>query len=92
VAPTEEDRLKILELLSRDNLAADEEGVEVLVADFADDGVIEGFYGSGRGEEAMRRDLPAKFSSSGSGIAPRRSRARSPNLGVCRAHRRQPWP
>ena len=36
-----------------------------MVADFADDGVIEGFYSTGQGKEAMRRDLPAIFEAEG---------------------------
>lgn len=60
-----EDRLEILELLFRYNLAADEKDVDAMVADFADDGVIEGFYRTGRGKEVMRRDLPAIFEAEG---------------------------
>ena len=40
MALTVEDRLEILELLSRYNLAADDKDVEAMVADFADDGMI----------------------------------------------------
>src|SRR3712207_4319849 len=36
-----------------------------MVADFAEDGVIEGFYSTGRGKEAMRLDLPAVFEAEG---------------------------
>ena len=65
MALTLEDRLEILELLSGYNLAADEKNVEAMLADFADDGVIEGFYSTGQGQEAMRRDLPAIFEAEG---------------------------
>src|SRR3712207_8101736 len=36
-----------------------------MVADFAEDGVIEGFYSTGRGQDAIRRDLPAIFEAEG---------------------------
>jgi hypothetical protein len=65
VALTVEDRLEMLELLSRYNLAADDNDVEAMVADFTEDGVIEGFYSTGQGKEAMRRDLPAIFEAEG---------------------------
>ena len=65
MALTLEDRLEILELLSRYNLAADDKDVEAMVADFAEDGLIEGFYSTGRGKEAIRRDLPAIFEAEG---------------------------
>ena len=65
MALTLEDRLEILELLSRYNLAADDKDVEAMVADFTEDGVIEGFYVTGQGKEAMRRDLPAIFEAEG---------------------------
>ena len=65
MALTLEDRLEILELLSRYNLAADDKDVEAMVADFAEDGVIEGFYSTRRGKEAIRRDLPAIFEAEG---------------------------
>ena len=59
------DRLEVLELLSRYNLAADDKDVEAMVADFTEDGMIEGFYSTGQGKEAMRRDLPAIFEAEG---------------------------
>jgi hypothetical protein len=65
VGLTLEDRLEILELLSRYNLAADDKDVEAMVADFTEDGVIEGFYVTGQGKEAIRRDLPAIFEAEG---------------------------
>ena len=65
MALTVEDRLEILELLSRYNLAADDKDVEAMVADFTEDGMIEGFYSTGQGKEAMRRDLPAIFEAEG---------------------------
>ncbi len=65
MALTLENRMEILELMSRYNLAADDKDVEAMVADFADDGMIEGFYGTGQGKEAMRRDLPAIFEAEG---------------------------
>ncbi len=65
VALSVEHRLEILELLSRYNLAADDKDVEAMVTDFADDGVIEGFYSTGQGKEAMRRDLPPIFEAEG---------------------------
>jgi ketosteroid isomerase-like protein len=65
VALTVGDRLEIMELVARYNLAADEKDVEATLAEYADDGVIEGFYSTGRGKEAMRRDLPAVFEAEG---------------------------
>ena len=65
MALTVGDRLEIMELVARYNLAADEKDVEATLAEYADDGVIEGFYSTGRGKEAMRRDLPAIFEAEG---------------------------
>ncbi len=60
-----EDRLEIMDLVARYNRAADEKDVETTLAEYADDGVIEGFYSTGRGKEAMRQDLPAVFEAEG---------------------------
>jgi ketosteroid isomerase-like protein len=65
MALTAEDRLEIMDLVARYNLAADEKDVEATLAEYADDGVIEGFYSTGRGKEAMRQDLPAIFDAEG---------------------------
>src|SRR3712207_3990870 len=65
MALTAEDRLEIMDLVARYNLAADEKDVEATLAEYADDGVIEGFYSTGRGKEAMRQDLPAIFEAEG---------------------------
>jgi ketosteroid isomerase-like protein len=65
MALTAEDRLEIVDLVARYNLAADEKDVEATLAEYADDGVIEGFYSTGRGKEAMRQDLPAIFDAEG---------------------------
>ena len=65
MALTVEDRLEIMDLVARYNLAADEKDVEATLAEYADDGVIEGFYSTGRGKEAMRQDLPAIFDAEG---------------------------
>jgi ketosteroid isomerase-like protein len=65
MALTAEDRLEIVDLVAGYNLAADEKDVEATLAEYADDGVIEGFYSTGRGKEAMRQDLPAIFDAEG---------------------------
>ena len=60
-----EDRLGIMEVVARYNLAADEKDVESTLLHYAENGQIEGFYSTGRGKEAMRRDLPAIFEGEG---------------------------
>jgi hypothetical protein len=60
-----EDRLGIMEVVARYNLAADEKDVESTLLHYAEDGQIEGFYSTGRGKKAMRRDLPAIFEGEG---------------------------
>ena len=65
MALTVEDRLEIMDLVARYNLAADEKDVEAMLEEYADDGVIEGFYSTGKGKEAMRDDLPSIFEAEG---------------------------
>jgi ketosteroid isomerase-like protein len=60
-----EDRLEIMDVIARYNLAADEKDVEATLKHYAEDGRIEGFYSTGEGKEAMRRDLPAIFEGEG---------------------------
>ena len=62
---TVDDRLEIMDVVARYNLAADEKDVEGTLSHYTEDGVIEGFYSTGEGREAMRRDLPAIFEGEG---------------------------
>src|SRR3712207_1692857 len=54
-----------MDLVARYNLAADEKDVEAMLAEYADDCVIGGFYSTGEGKEAMRDDLPSIFEAEG---------------------------
>ena len=65
MALSAEDRLGIMDVVARYNLAADEKDVESPLLHYAENGQIEGFYSTGRGKEAMRRDLPAIFEGEG---------------------------
>jgi ketosteroid isomerase-like protein len=65
MALTVEDRLEIMDLVARYNYAADLKDIEATVADYTDDGTIEGFYSTGRGKDAMRRDLVGIFAGEG---------------------------
>jgi hypothetical protein len=65
MALSAEDRLGIMDVVARYNLAADEKDVESTLLHYAENGQIEGFYSTGRGKEAMRRDLPAIFEGEG---------------------------
>ena len=65
MALSAEDRLGIMDVVARYNLAADEKDVESTLLHYAENGQIEGFYSTGRGKEAMRRDLPAIFEGQG---------------------------
>ena len=60
-----EDRLEIMDVVARYNIAADEKDVEATLEHYAEDGWIEGFFSTGKGKEAMRRDLPAIFEGEG---------------------------
>ena len=62
---TVEDRLAIMDVVARYNIAADEKDVEATLKHYTEDGQIEGFYSTGKGKEAMRRDLPTIFEGEG---------------------------
>lgn len=56
-----DDRFAILDLIAQYNIAADEKDVEATLAFYTEDGYIHGDMSTGRGKEAMRKDLPDIF-------------------------------
>lgn len=60
-----EDRLQILDVLARYNLAADDRDVEGYVALFTANGVIEGDMQTRPGQAGLREDLPGLFAMEG---------------------------
>ena len=56
-----DDRFALLDVIYAYNLAADEKDVEATLAHYVDDGWIDGDMETGKGKEAMRRDLPKIF-------------------------------
>ncbi len=56
-----DDRFAILDVIHSYNLAADEKDVEATLTHYVEEGWIDGDMETGRGHEAMRRDLPGVF-------------------------------
>ena len=59
------DRLAILEVITRYNRLADDRDVEETVALYTQDGFIEGDFQTGPGPEGLRADLPGIFAMEG---------------------------
>jgi len=63
--PSPADRLEMLQAIARYNRAADERDVEAYVAEFTQDGVIEGHMTTAPGRDGLRADLPGLFAMEG---------------------------
>ena len=61
MALSADDRFAILDVIHAYNLAADNKDVDATLAHYVEEGWIDGDMETGRGREAMRRDLPAIF-------------------------------